>query len=259
MFAVFSNFKISQIILILCSIFSSIASAAYAGITSQTLYNSRPIALVYFGSGVCPGCPDDLATALVNAGFKVKQAFPGRISDVALAEAAVFAVPGGDEERDVMHALAPGEAQSIRQYVQNGGHYLGVCLGAFLAVPELIDTQTAEPGLNLFDGTVTNHSPTKDARMELIFWKNIQRYIYFQDGPEFHLNHPEQADIWAYYQDGSIAAFQESLDAGKVGLIGPHLEATQEWLNEDHISMPSGQQFQPSEDLFRNYMSVLVH
>jgi glutamine amidotransferase-like uncharacterized protein len=225
---------------------------------SSFAFSARPIALVYFGPGVCAGCPDDLASALTRAGYRVKKAFPTHITPDALEEAAIFAVPGGDEERDVMRALAPGEAEAIRQYVSSGGHYLGVCLGAYLAVPKLIDTNPAEDGLNLFDGTVTNHSPTKEARMEYIHWQSTYRWIYFQDGPEFHLNHPENADIWAYYKDGSIAAFQSPLGLGRVGLIGPHLEATQEWLNEDHISVPTGEAFHPSRDLLRNFLQTLV-
>ena len=241
------------------SIVFTLTVAVFLNVTADANASTRPIALVYFGPGVCPGCPDDLAAALARVGFKIKKTFPGKISSRALSEASIFAVPGGDEERDVMHALMPGEADNIRNFVRTGGHYLGVCLGAYLAVPNLIDA-SFEPGLALFEGTVKNHSPTKEARMELISWQSVRRYMYFQDGPEFHLDHPEQADIWARYpdKDQNIAAFQIAYGNGRVGLIGPHPEATQEWLNDDHISVPNGQKFTQSEDLFRNFLSALV-
>jgi len=204
-----------------------------------------PLALVYAGPGVCDGCPESLAKNIKKSGFRVQLVKPGQLSHDRLAEASVFAVPGGDEEDDVKNALLPGEAENIREFVNQGGSYLGVCLGAFLAANWLTDNQSLH-GLELFHGLIRNHSRTKEARMEDVVWRENHHWLYFQDGPEFIL--PDESgladdlktQVWAHYQTGAVAALQTKFGQGRVGLIGPHLEAENEWLKDDHLSDPDG-------------------
>ena len=202
---------------------------------------TRPTALIYNGSGVCKGCDTSLSKACRQAGFQTFGISPGQINAETLKQASFFAVPGGEQELDVMNALLPGEAKAIKKYVENGGHYLGVCLGAFLAAPKIINTPAPTPelpaGLGLFRGQVFNHSASKEARIEPIVWHPSTpsartRMMYFQDGPHFKVDDPS-ATIWARYQDGTIAAFQAPLGQGSIGLIGPHPEADEDWWNED--------------------------
>ncbi len=202
------------------------------------VFSRKPVAWVYAGFGVCDGCPQSLSANLRRAGFKTIDVGPGDFTAENLTpeKVALFAVPGGDQESDVMYALHPGEAAQIKSYVEAGGHYLGVCLGAFLAAKSMIDVPGGgAPGLDLYDGRVFNHADNKDAKIIDVNWRGNHRWMYFQDGPHFTLTHPETADIWAYYTDGEpqIAAFQAPLGKGRVGLIGPHAEADKEWWNED--------------------------
>ena len=214
-----------------------------------------PLALVYVGPGVCDGCGEDLATTIKKSGFRIKLVKPGDISTELLAQASIFAVPGGEEEADVKDALLPGEAERIREFVSQGGNYLGVCLGAFLAADWLSDRES-QHGLQLFDGKIKNHSPTKEARMEDVTWKGHHRWLYFQDGPEFILpaDVKNTADIWAYYTTGAIAALQTNFGTGRVGLIGPHLEADQSWLDADHLIDPDGL----DGDLMVEFLQTLI-
>jgi hypothetical protein len=261
---------LSSLLLVLgLSVFASVSASA------------APIAMVYFGKGTCAGCPDDLAKSLVRAGFEIEAAYPGDFTPANLASVDLVAFPGGGEESATMHALRPGEARTIHDYVAEGGHYLGVCMGAFLASPKLIDTSrvsapnvwktppdlaSLENGLNLFDGIVHNHAPTKAARMEIIDWRGAATWMYFQDGPDFELNHPETAEIWAKYSplvvgdlfSVKVAAFQAPLGSGRVGLIGPHLEADQDWLDDDGIEIPDGTKYQRPSGQFTAFVRSLI-
>ena len=205
--------------------------------------SNRPLAYVYHGEGVCEGCPESLKTNIQKAGFRVAWIRPGEITAKHLAKASLFAVPGGEEERDVKRALQKGETENIQEFVRQGGHYLGVCLGAYL-VPQWLPDEPSENGLELFSGIVTNHSPTKEARMEKISWRGNSRWMYFQDGPEFRLSRKflrqPQVEIWARYSDDSLAALQVPYGLGRVGLVGPHAEADQSWLDDDHLIDPDG-------------------
>ena len=233
---------------------------------SPTYAYSKPLAYIYSGIGVCHGCDTTLAKAFRKAGFRTEKIFPGEIALDHLNEADVFAIPGGDQELDVMNALQPGEAAAIKKYVEQGGHYFGVCLGGFIAGSKIINTPTPVPvlpdGLDLFKGKVHNHSKTIEARIETILWtdpnqQSISRFMYFQDGPHFTLKDPK-AVIWARYSDGSIAAFQTPLGLGRVGLIGIHPEADQSWWNEDPnhpLEDPDGEDI----DLFINFVQDLIN
>jgi len=209
--------------------------------TSWTFAETQPLALVYAGPGVCDGCETSLAATIHQSGFRVQLIRAGEISSEILSKASIFAVPGGEEEADVKNALFPGEAERIRDFVNRGGSYLGVCLGAYLAANWMSDRES-QHGLQLFDGEIRNHSPTKEARMEDVTWQGHHRWLYFQDGPEFSLSasSTNPTDIWAYYKTGAIAALQTKFGTGRVGLIGPHLEADQTWWDEDHLVDPDG-------------------
>jgi glutamine amidotransferase-like uncharacterized protein len=219
------------------------------------LADRAPVAYVYAGKGVCDGCAESLAVPLEKAGFKIKYARPGNFSDAELRSVSLIAVPGGEEEIDVKLALHAGEADAIHRYVENGGHYLGVCLGGYLATEWLIDSATrSEKGLDLFKGEVFNHSPTKKAHMEDILWLGKHRSMYFQDGPEFALTADSNATIWAYYDNQDIAAFQTALGKGRVGLIGPHPEADRTWWEEDQVTDSDGK----DDDLMIEFVNALV-
>jgi glutamine amidotransferase-like uncharacterized protein len=198
-----------------------------------------PLALVYYGPGVCNGCPQSLAKTIRKSGFKIQKVWAGDLTADLLSKASIFAVPGGDEEADVKNALSSAEVDNIRNFVNNGGSYLGVCLGAYLAT-NWIGNDPTKPGLQLFDGKIYNHSPTQEARMEDVTWRGEHRWLYFQDGPEFVPSPDSKTDVWAYYKTGAVAALQQKFGLGHVGLIGPHLEADQSWLDDDHLVDPDG-------------------
>ncbi|MDD5210717.1 MAG: hypothetical protein PHV36_15125 [Elusimicrobiales bacterium] len=103
----------------------------------------------------------------------------------------------------------------------------------------------AQRWLGLISGAVTAYSSTKEARMENILWqtpggKPHHRWMYFQDGPEFHPDSAAAAAVWARYKDGAIAALQAPYGKGPVGLMGPHPEAGKTWWSEDHLTDPYG-------------------
>ena len=189
-----------------------------------------PLAYVYTGPGICKGCDESLIEMLENARLKVKLIHPGEITQEVLSHAALFAVPGGDDTTIIMNSLQKSEVIAIQNFVETGGRYLGICLGAFLAAH----------GFDLFDGNIHSYSATKEARMEKIKWRGKSRWMYFQDGPEFHPAQKSAVDIWGYYADGSIAALQANHEKGRIGLIGPHPEADKEWLKIDHLIDPDG-------------------
>ena len=56
-----------------------------------------------------------------------------------------------------------------------------------------------------------------------------------------------------YSKTGRIAAQASTFGAGKVVLVGPHLEADEDWYENDHLSL----QYGLNHDLFREVLGRL--
>lgn len=191
-----------------------------------------PLALVYRGPATLPGCPEAVAALLKSSrwGFDVRYVGPDEdlpLSRRALAGAALYAQPGGGSlKRGYRHLK--GHRDEIRQFVHSGGRYLGFCLGGYLA--------GATPGFALLPGDtdqyIASFAASVDSEKNTVVqlsWRGRRRTLFFQDGPYFWLQASAEADILATYPNGTIAAMVTRLGAGRVGVVGPHPEATDDW------------------------------
>lgn len=116
----------------------------------------------------------------------------------------------------------------LRNYVAAGGRYLGFCLGGYLA--------SATPGFRLLPGDTDRYTATagstvassRDTLVE-VEWRGRARWLFFQDGPVFELAPAAPAIVLARYPNGAVAAVVCPFGAGRVGVVGPHPEATRDW------------------------------
>ncbi|WP_240194197.1 MULTISPECIES: hypothetical protein [unclassified Gordonia (in: high G+C Gram-positive bacteria)] len=123
-------------------------------------------------------------------------------------------------------AASAGDRVDRTELRRERGDYLGFCLGAYLA--------TAQYGFGVFGGTARRHAnapgsliTTLGATIADVDWRGVRRPMFFQDGPQFTA--PSGADIIARYPGGAAAALVSSYGSGRVGLVGPHPEATKSW------------------------------
>ena len=209
--------------------------------TFRPEWKEPPLALVYRGPASLPGCPEAVAALLKSSrwGFDVRYVGPDedlRLSKQVLAEAALYAQPGGD-------SLAHGYRQlrrhrsDIRQFVREGGRYLGFCLGGYLA--------GATPGFGLLPGDADQYIVSPDATVHTqhdtlvhVAWRGRERTLFFQDGPYFWVRPGSGADVLATYPNGTIAAMAVGFGSGRVGVVGPHPEATEDWYIDAGLSVP---------------------
>ncbi|MET8835416.1 BPL-N domain-containing protein [Micromonospora sp. NPDC004540] len=233
----------------------ALAALGWAGMSAVS--GDGPLALVYRGPAACSGCAEAVAALLRSspAGFRTEYCGPDeqrRISSDALAEAAVYAQPGGGEVRPAWRKLRD-HAELIRDYVAEGGHYLGFCLGAYLAA--------AEPGFGLIDGKVDQYISTGGASVDStddtiipVRWRDRVRHMYFQDGPTFQLRPGAPGTVLATYDTGAAAAVVATFGAGRVGLVGPHPEADRSWYADAGLTNPDGIRFDLGHDLIKSTM-----
>lgn len=132
-------------------------------------------------------------------------------------------------------------ADTIRNYVQAGGRYMGFCLGAYLA--------GKSPGLQLLPKGIDVDSEcerdgaqvkNEDDDVIQVDWQfnaadgdsKIQRgrWLYFQEGAVITgFKNSDPSIIATYSSNGDVAASVTPFGRGYVGLTGPHPEATKNW------------------------------
>lgn len=191
------------------------------------------LALVYRGPASLPGCPEAVARVIRASTWDLEVCFVGPrermpLSADVLSQAALYAQPGGGDLRPAYRRLRR-QGPAIREFVRSGGHYLGFCLGGYLA--------GETPGFGLLPGDADRYisSPgacTTTARESVIdvAWGEGVRSVYFEDGPYFALD-PRRgpAEVLATYRNGLPAAVVAPCGDGAVGVCGPHPEATPDW------------------------------
>ncbi|MCM0674795.1 BPL-N domain-containing protein [Micromonospora phytophila] len=234
---------------------SALAALGWAG--RSAVSGDRPLALVYRGPAACSGCAEAVAALLRSspAGFRTEYCGPHeqrQISSDAFAEAAVYAQPGGGDVRPAWRKLRD-YAELIRGFVGDGGHYLGFCLGAYLAA--------ADTGFGLIRGEVDQYISTDGASVDStddtvipVRWRGRVRHMYFQDGPTFKLRPGVPGTVLATYDTGAAAAVVTTFGAGRVGLVGPHPEADRSWYADAGLTNPDGIRFDLGHDLIKRTM-----
>lgn len=202
---------------------------------------ARPKAVVYRGPASSPGCPESIGDLLESSpsNFRVVYAGPHEHVDVveALEGATVYA-HGGGPNWDKAYRSTKKYQKAIQSFVNCGGHYLGFCLGAYLAGPS--------NGYNLLPKGVKTAREVEQEGSQVdgeedtviqVDWTfasgqtEKKRWAYFQDGVVIQgldLKGPGRI-VGRYSSDGTVAASITPYGKGWVGLVGPHPEADKDW------------------------------
>ena len=194
---------------------------------------SAPLALVYRGPAAQPGaCSDAVANLLRSSPRRFDVRFVGPQGELplkpkTLAHATIYAQPGGGELAPAYRRMRKHRS-TIRQYVADGGRYLGFCLGGYLA--------GATPGFGLLPGDTDQYITSPDATVRgtddtsiEVHWRGQRRRMFFQDGPIFQLDTDAGVTVLAHYSNNEIAALVAPFGTGRVAVVGPHPEATSDW------------------------------
>jgi len=133
----------------------------------------------------------------------------------------VVAFPGGLGDSDSFDYLFKNNRNSISNFVNNGGRYLGICMGAYWAGNHyfnFLNNVQVEQYIKR-PNTDTKRPHAKNLKIE---WLGADENMFFYDGCSFGAG---QYEIIAKYKnDDPMAIIQ-----GKLGLIGCHPESQPHW------------------------------
>ncbi|MCA8426350.1 biotin--protein ligase [Burkholderia seminalis] len=248
-----------SIFLAMSLVASSVVHAAATGDETRR-EASRPVALVYRGPAACDGCPEAIASRLRESDDKFKVIYVGpaeklKITPAALAGAALYVQPGGGQDiSGAAASIGKNAIRAVRRYVSNGGRYLGLCMGAYLAgehgfrlVDGEIDSEVGRPGSALH-GIADTVTP--------VVWRGKRRWIYYQDGAMLPAVPAGSGGVvLATYPNRDIAAATYRYGRGRVGLAGPHPEADESWYRRYGLRNPDGVLPDMADDLIRATMA----
>ena len=135
----------------------------------------------------------------------------------------IVAVPGGFGDASSFKKLMSANLDSIKQFVHNGGKYLGICMGAYWAGQHyfnILDNVDAVQYITQ-PGTDTRRPHAKDIN---IVWQGHPNRMFFYDGCALVGDNTKFNTIATYANGDAMAIIQNN-----IGLIGCHLESEQFW------------------------------
>ena len=134
----------------------------------------------------------------------------------------IVCVPGGIGDADSFDNLFKNNSGRVKQFIKNGGRYLGICMGAYWAgrhYLNLLDNLHAVQYMNR-PGSNTHRPHAKNMP---ITWQGESETMFWYDGCTF-VGHGNYKTIATYANGDPMAIIQ-----GNLGLIGCHPESEAFW------------------------------
>ncbi|KAJ3270237.1 biotin holocarboxylase synthetase [Terramyces sp. JEL0728] len=168
----------------------------------------------------------------------------------------LIVMPGG---RDLLFLESLGNKgiNKIKNYVKNGGKYLGICGGAYFACNRV----EFELGRHLYEvvgdrplqlcpavarGCIVKgfeYNTEKGSAAVEIKTADDTLKVYVNGGPSFHLSESSDATVLARYTlNNEPAIVETTIGKGKSIVLGPHLEVSSDLLKEQMSSMQKDDQ-----------------
>lgn len=212
-----------------------ICAVALAVGQSAAAHTPRPLAVGYRGPAGCPGCSEAVAALIWRSPLHFRVAYIGRrerrkLTAAGLQGATLYAQPRGNgSAAEAMRALGRQGAHAITRFVAAGGHYVGFCMGAYLA--------GSNPGMGLLSpGDTGDYDQSPGASVTTtaeavipVWWGAEPRYPYVQDPPYVIAAGALGERVLSRFTNGKINALVQPFHRGSVGVVGTHPEADRSW------------------------------
>ena len=174
-----------------------------------------------------PKCSVQSANGIMRAlspHYRFKIFGKNLLEDVIFDDVDMIAVPGGIGDADSFESLTKANRQQINQFIEQGGKYLGICMGAYWAGKDYFNI------LDKVDAVQYIKRPNActrrpHAKNMPIMWKNQPYDMFFYDGCALVGDENSPYETIATYSNGDNMAIIQN----RIGLIGCHPESEQFW------------------------------
>jgi len=133
-------------------------------------------------------------------------------------------VPGGIGDADSFDYLMRENSPRIKDFVMNGGKYLGICMGAYWADKTYFDILDKVESVQYIKqpNTCTKRPHAKNMP---VMWRNEPCNMFFYDGCALVGGDMSPYETVATYSNGDNMAIIQN----RIGLIGCHPESENHW------------------------------
>jgi len=173
-----------------------------------------------------PKCSIQSGNGIIRAlqsdyNFKIFSINP--LEDNFFDDVDIIAVPGGFGDASTFDRAFKHNKHQIKDFVRNGGKYLGICMGAYWAGQHYFDILKNVDAVQYItrsnSDTRRPHAKNIDIR-----WHGVPHNMFFYDGCALVGNPLEYNTIARYANGDAMAIIQNN-----IGVIGCHPEAESFW------------------------------
>ena len=181
------------------------------------LFIHDPRCSVQSGNGIMHALGND---------YNFKLFSKNEVEDVFFDGVDMIAVPGGFGDADSYDNLFRHNAPAVQKFVQDGGRYLGICMGAYWAGRHYLNILDSVDAVQYIrrPGTDTRRPHAKAIE---VTWQGKSSQMFFYDGCAL-VGDSSRFETVATYANGDAMAIIQN----RIGLIGCHPEAEQFWYDE---------------------------
>jgi hypothetical protein len=153
--------------------------------------------------------------------FKIFSQNP--VEDVFFNDVDLIVVPGGFGDANSYASLLKYNQEPIRQHIKRGGHYLGICMGAYWAGSHYLDVLDGVDAVQYLSrpGTDTRRPHAKNIN---VTWQGQPTNMFWYDGCALVGDTTKFETVATYANGDAMAIIQDC-----IGLIGCHPESEQFW------------------------------
>ena len=189
------------------------------------------VALIYNGRVAAKGGPEAIAKCATSLGMRVMY-FDSLNKLPQMLDGASICIFGGtqDDLTPLLNEFTPEIRGIVTNWVNDGGRYLGICGGGYIASQGWQEKNGFVKSLGLVPVVSAAWIEEAAPRIITVSWNGGNRTIYYQYGPTFQTNDNSDIKVISRYSDGKVAAIATTLGKGRIVLCGPHPEADQTWL-----------------------------
>lgn len=186
------------------------------------LFLHQPKASVQSGNGIIKALSDY---------YEFKIFTKHELERVFFKDVDAVCFPGGVGEADSYDYLLQRHTDAVRKFVQRGGKYIGICMGAYWADQDYFNILDGVRAVQYIKqpGTDTRRPHAKAID---VTWRSTPKKMFFYDGCALVGDKSKFQTIATYANGDPMAIIQNN-----IGLIGCHPESEKHWY-DDYSWMP---------------------
>ena len=153
------------------------------------------------------------------------------VEDCFFDDVDIVAFPGGIGDSDTFYRLFRNNGRRVRDFVNQGGYYLGICMGAYWAGSHYFDIVEG------FDCVQYIKRPKSGMKRSFattvpVHWYTEQVDMFFYDGCTYTGDEKYFYTVARYKNKDPMAIIQN-----RIGLIGCHPESMKSWYTNDKMKL----------------------